>query len=164
MGALVSARKEQVDRARRRWITFRVEKALDGTSARTDFDQLASSLKMLAGDELQVVEHMIGVYGAGLHTVAAIVARLLRGRSEYGELVLDDDRRNFAAEQDEEIADAALYEAFRKVRDRRRGLAPASVLTVGGPVQMTAAHALARVGRRLVVELPALTDRARGPR
>lgn len=148
----MSARREQVDAARRRTIARRVDRLVDHPSKRRVADQLATSLVLLAGDELEVLEHMIARHDGDLWCTTAVVARLLRGRGEYGELVIDDDPRDFAAERDEELADAEVYRAMADIRARRDGRVPQKLR--GG------AAALERVGQRLANQLATLTERA----
>lgn len=55
-----------------------------------------------------------------LEVLAVVAERLAEGRRRYGELRPESDRRDFALEALEEVADAMVYAAAGLIRDRRR--------------------------------------------
>lgn len=70
--------------------------------------RIAEAASILGDDELELL--------------AVIAERLAEGRRRYGELRPASDRRDFAHEALEEVADALVYAAAGLVRERRRSL------------------------------------------
>ena len=65
---------------------------------------LRDSVRQLGPDERRLIE--------------LIAERLAAGRTQYGELVLATDRRDFTIEASEEALDAAVYLAARLLKER----------------------------------------------
>lgn len=124
-----SQRRREVDEARRRNLaSFIAMLASKLVGEQQLADQACAALEALSGDELEVVEiaivpgaphQMRPVYRLG--AVAAVIDRLLLGRSSYGELRVDLDPRDFERERNEELADAAVYSAMLLLLERRAG-------------------------------------------
>lgn len=55
-----------------------------------------------------------------LHVLDRVIARLEKGRVDYGPLNLASDQRDFAKEGDEEMLDGAIYGACRVLAPGRR--------------------------------------------
>lgn len=114
--------------------------------------QICEALDVLSGDELELVELLAGCIEResdiswdsprAIRALAGVVARMLRGRSSYGELSIDTDPRSYRAELDEELADAVIYDRLALLREVRQM----------GESSVAALHlhldSLARVGER----------------
>jgi len=55
-----------------------------------------------------------------LEVLETIAERLIMGRRQYGDLVIDRDARDFRQEFAEEMLDGAVYAAIETVRQKRR--------------------------------------------
>jgi hypothetical protein len=74
------------------------------------------------GAQLAVLVEQVAQLGDDeLAVVGEIVGRLVGGRSQYGELKLDEDRRDFDLEASDELRDYLIYRAIETIRRRRRG-------------------------------------------
>lgn len=114
--------------------------------------QICEALDVLTGDELDLVELLAGSIEResglswesprAIRALAGVVARMLRGRSSYGELTIDTDPRSYRAELDEELADAVIYDRLALLREARQtGESSAAALHLH-------LDSLARVGER----------------
>lgn len=80
--------------------------ALHGDATAIGADRLADLAALLGPDELEVL--------------IAVAEGIARGRRVYGQLEIDRDRRDFAAEAGAELRDALVYVAAELVRLQRR--------------------------------------------
>jgi hypothetical protein len=118
---------------RRRGLRLVIEKLLgELPAARAAAAPMIAALEIFGADEIEIVDGMTSVFlqrrdgtrrgaEAVLHCMAAVVSRLLRGRIEYGELTIGGDPRDFNLERDEELTDALVYEAIRRIQVGRCG-------------------------------------------
>lgn len=118
---------------RRRGLLLVIEQLLGELPAwREAAAPMIVALEIFGADEIEIVDGMTSVFlqrrdctrggaYAVLRCMAAVVSRLLRGRIEYGELTVAGDPRDFNLERDEELTDALVYEAIRRIQVGRCG-------------------------------------------
>lgn len=83
---------------------------------------MVSSRLDLAASMAARINRLAEVGGDAIEVLDGFLLRLELGAERYGALVLASDRRNWQQEQDEEIADYAVYRALSRLsRNARHG-------------------------------------------
>lgn len=104
----------------------RRRRILHTLDSRDGSPRLEAALRVLSGDELELVERLAAriarLFIGDVQELAlsGVVARMLRGRASYGQLTIDSDPRSYSSEVDEEIADALIYDTLEMIRDSRQ--------------------------------------------